>query len=173
MSTYRRFTRFSTAAKPPRIDQIPDGGICLSAFVMLSPPGKPNHVLMGKLNPGAPWEHLGALDRERAEANSKGWMLPSSHLILFESPQETATRILTEQLSINDQKLTGPYVFSEVYGPKNHWDLEFVFTGERDDVPKNDAWSELRFVDTNATKREDIVRSHEDVLAHAGRWEAG
>ncbi|MDG7016644.1 MAG: NUDIX hydrolase, partial [Nitrososphaerota archaeon] len=155
------------------IDQIPDGGICLSAFVMLSPPGKPNHVLMGKLNPGAPWEHLGALDRERAEANSKGWMLPSSHLILFESPQETATRILTEQLSINDQKLTGPYVFSEVYGPKNHWDLEFVFTGERDDVPKNDAWSELRFVDTNATKREDIVRSHEDVLAHAGRWEAG
>lgn len=170
MSTYRRFTHFSTSVRPPRINQIPDGGMCLSAFVVLSPPGKPGHVLMGRLSVDAPWEHLGALDRERAEASSRGWMLPSSHLILFESPQEAATRILTEQLSITDQKLTGPYVFSEAYGPKNHWDLEFVFTGEREGAPRSDAWSELRFVDTAAAKKEEMVRSHEDILAHIGRW---
>ena len=170
MSTYRRFTRFSTTTKPPRIDQIPDGGICLSAFVILSPPAKPNQVLMGKLNTSAPWEHLGALDKGRAETNSKGWMLPSSQLMLFESPQEAASRILIEQLSITDQKLAGPYVFSEVYGPQNHWDLEFIFTGDRGEVPRSDAWSELKFVDTDAVKKEDIVRSHEDILAHVGRW---
>lgn len=170
MSTYRKFTRFSTGAKPPRIDQIPDGGFCLSAFVVLSPPGKPGQVLLGRLNTGAPWEHLGALDKERAEKNSKGWMIPSSQLILFESPQEAASRILTEQLSITDQKLTGPYVFSEVYGPKNHWDIEYIFTGEREGVPKSDAWSELRFVDTSTAKKEDMARSHEDILAHVGKW---
>ena len=173
MSTYRRFTRFSTTTKPPRIDQIPDGGICLSAFVIFTPPGKHNQVLMGRLNPDAHWEHLGALGRERAEANSKGWMLPSSHLILFESPQEAASRILIEQLSITDQKLTGPYVFSEVSGPKNHWDLEFVFLGERAEVPKNDAWSELKFVDTDVVRKEEIVRSHEDILARVGKWNRG
>lgn len=128
---------------------------------------------MGRLNPDAPWEHLGALDRERAETHSKGWMLPSSQLILFESPEEAASRILTEQLSITDQKLTGPYVFSEVYGPRNHWDLEFIFVGERDEVPKNDAWSELKFVDSDAVKKEDIARSHEDILAHIGKWNRG
>jgi len=170
LSTYRRFTRFSTSSKPPRIDQVPDGGICLSAFVIFSLPGKPNQVLMGRLNPGANWEHLGALDRERAETNGKGWMLPSSHLVLFESPQEAASRILAEQLSITDQRLTGPYVFSDVYGPKNHWDLEFIFIGEREKVPKTDAWSELKFVHTNAVKKQDIARSHEDILAHVGMW---
>ncbi len=125
---------------------------------------------MGKLNPSAPWEHIGALDRARAETNSKGWMLPSSQLILFESPQEAASRILTEQLSVFDQKLIGPYVFSEVYGPKNHWDLEFIFTGETATVPKNDAWADLRFVDTSKARKEDIARSHEDILAHVGKW---
>jgi len=170
MSTFRRFTRFSTTSAAPRIDQIPDGGICLSSFVVLSPPGKPNEVLMGKLNPAAPWDHIGALDKERAETNSRGWMLPSSHLILFESPQEAAARILREQLSISDQKLTGPYVFSEVYGPKNHWDLEFIFTGEKESAPKTDSWSELKFVDTTKAKKEEFARSHEDILAHIGKW---
>ena len=170
MSTYRRFTRFSTTAKPPKVDQIPDGGICLSAFVVLSPPGRPNHVLMGRLNTNAPWEHIGALDKERAETNSKGWMLPSSHLILFESPQEAASRILMEQLSISDQKLTGPFTFSEVYGPKNHWDFHFIFTGEKKDVPKTDAWSQLKFVDLDATEKEEIARSHDDILALVGKW---
>ncbi len=170
MSTYRRFTAFSQSSKPPRIDLIPDGGVCLSAFVLLSPAGRPNEVLMGRLNPAAPWDHLGALDKERVDRHGTGWMLPSSHLILFESPQEAATRILTEQLSITDQKLTGPYVFSEVYGPKNHWDLEFIFTGEVVVLRKNDAWSELKFVDTASVKKEEIARSHEDILAHVGKW---
>ena len=97
-------------------------------------------------------------------------MLPSSHLVLLESPQEAAARILREQLSIPDQKLEGPLAFSEVYGPRNHWDFLFVFTGERDEVPGSDAWSERRFVDLDAAKKEDFARSHEDVLALAGRW---
>lgn len=170
MSADRSFARFSTFSKPPRTDHIPDGGMCLSAFVILSPGGRNNHVLMGRLNPDAPWGLMGALDRERAERCSEGWMLPSSHLVLLESPQEAAARILGEQLSIPGQKLDGPFTFSEVYGPRNHWDFHFVFTGERDEVPTSDAWSELRFVDLDTVKKEEIARSHEDVLALVGRW---
>ncbi len=81
MDTDRKFTRFSRTKTPPRIDEIPEGGFCLSAFLVVSKTGRPNHVLLGRLNPEAPWDYVGALDRERAERNSKGWMVPSSHLI--------------------------------------------------------------------------------------------
>jgi len=58
-----------------------------------------------------------------------------------------------------------------VYGPKNHWDLEFIFVGERDQVGQHPVWRELTFVDVNATPREEIARYHEDILAHVGRWD--
>jgi ADP-ribose pyrophosphatase YjhB (NUDIX family) len=149
---------------------IPDGGICLSTFLVISEIGSPERILMGHLDPAAPWDHIGALDPERAEVNSQGWMLPSSHLLIGESPEAAADRILKEQVGLPAMPLTGPAVFSEVYGPKNHWDLEFVFVGERDQVAEHPAWRELRFVDVSAVDREDIARYHEDILAHVGRW---
>src|SRR5205807_2273589 len=76
--------------------------------------GHPENILMGHLDPSAPWDHVGALDPERAEANSKGWMLPSSHLMIGESPQAAAERILKEQLGLPASPLKGPFVFSEV-----------------------------------------------------------
>src|SRR5205809_319399 len=111
-----------------------------------------------------------AVDPQRADANGKGWMLPSSHLMIGESPQTAAERILKEQLGLPASPLKGPFVFSEVYGPKNHWDLEFIFVGERDQVGQHPVWRELSFVDVNATPREEIARYHEDILAHVGRW---
>ncbi|MDV3294052.1 MAG: NUDIX hydrolase [Nitrososphaerales archaeon] len=170
MLSERPFTRFSRTSKPPRIEQIPDGGFCLSSFVILTRTGKPNEVLLGKLDVNGPWDRVGALDKERAERNSKGWMLPASQLIYGESPQEAAKRILSEQLGLHDQKLDGPLVFSEVYGPKNHWDLEFLFTGERAEVGPHAAWRELGFVDMRKLRKEDFARSHEDILAHLGNW---
>lgn len=150
--------------------EVPEGGMCLSAFLVLSRKGHPNEVLVGRLRPDAPWDHIGALDPARAEANSKGWMLPSSHLILGEGPVEAARRIMREQLGLKDLPVHGPLAFSEVYGSSNHWDLEFVFTGEIDTQPVHDAWRELAFVDLNRAGKEDFARSHEDILAHIGRW---
>jgi len=125
---------------------------------------------MGKLDPSGPWERIGGLDRERAERNSKGWMLPSSHILYGESPLDSARRISDEQLGLPDLRLHGPLVFSEVYGPKNHWDLEFVFSGERIEVKPHKAWRELKFFNPSKLRREDFSRSHEDILAHVGRW---
>jgi ADP-ribose pyrophosphatase YjhB (NUDIX family) len=168
--TERLFTRFSRTSAPPRISEIPEGGFCISSFVVLNRRGRPNEVLLGKLDARADWERIGGLDKDRAELNSKGWMLPGSQLLYGESPQDAAKRILTEMLGMSDQKLQGPAVFSEVYGPKNHWDIEFIFTGEREEAKPHAAWRELGFVDTTRLKQTDFVRSHQDVLANIGKW---
>lgn len=153
----------------------PEGGLCLSSFLILTE-GDSQRVLMGHLNPGARWDEIGALDAERARVHSRGWMLPSSHLMVFESPQEAALRILREQLGIQQLELSEPKVVSEVGTPKRfptlkwHWDLEFISRGRMagGSAPKHDAWSELQFVDLSRTGRQEIARSHDEVLESAG-----
>ncbi|MCI4352579.1 MAG: NUDIX hydrolase [Thermoplasmata archaeon] len=178
MTTDRRFCRFARSKEtdPFGMPEVPEDGLCLSAFVILSPEDDPSSVLMGHMNPAAPWDHLGAMDPGRVEAHRHGWMLPSSHLILQESPEEAARRVLAEQLELPPLPLEGPKVVSEV-GPsrryptrRGHWDLEFLFRGrvrERD-LPSPEAWTELRFVDLRTIRKMEIARSHDEVLASAG-----
>ena len=155
---------------------MPNGGLCLSAFLVLSDKENSNTVLMGRLNPEAPWDHIGALDESRIRMFKEGWMLPSSHLLIHESPQEAATRIEKEQLGLRDLRLAAPIVASEVYTSKrfpdrpDHWDFEFIFRGTvgRDEVSKFVAWKELKFIDPEKTPASGFARSHEDILAHAG-----
>jgi ADP-ribose pyrophosphatase YjhB (NUDIX family) len=178
MTNERRFAAFSRTAVLPRMNEIPEAGFCISAFIVLSKIGNPDEVVMGHLNPETDWNHIGALDHERAERNSKGWMLPSCHLLIEESPDDAARRILKEQLGVEDQKLMRPEVFSEAYSsgkvwetaPLNHWDLQFIFQGEISSLNQHPAWKDLAFVDLRATKKSDMARFHEDILAHVGRW---
>lgn len=103
-------------------------------------------------------------------------MLPSSHLLLHESPQDAASRIASEQLELRGLKLSDPKVVSEVYISKrfpdrpDHWDIEFIFKGTlgEDEVPKTEAWKELKFIEVDRTQKTEIARSHEDILEHAG-----
>ena len=171
MVTSRRFAHFKRNVAPPRMKEIPEGGFCISAFVIISKTNTPEQVLVGRINKKAPWDHIGALDPERVARHSKGWMLPSSALMIGESPKEAAERILKEQLGVADQPLGGPFVFSEVYGPTRHWDLEFLFLGQRDSTPSNKVWRELKFIDLTKTK-ENMARGHEDILAHIGKQKA-
>jgi hypothetical protein len=170
MITQRKFIHFRKDVVPPRMRDIPEGEFCISTFLIISKKGNPNHVLLGHIDKNASWDHLGALDSERVERHSKGWMLPSSALILGESPINAAERILSEQLGLSDQKLRGSLIFSEMYGPLNHWDLEFLYLGERDQSPGHPAWSDLRFVDLSTIREIDVARSHADILAHVGKW---
>ncbi len=131
---------------------------------------------MGHINPEAPWDHIGALDPSRVEVHRTGWMLPSSHLILRESPQSAAQRVLREQLEIENLELSEPKVVSEVYRPRRfpklpeHWDIELIFKGRlgKNEVPAPRAWTELKFIDLRVTSKTDIARSHEDILEYAG-----
>ncbi len=177
MATDRRFCRFNKLGDVPfGMPEVPEGGLCLSAFLVLTEHGHPDRVLMGHLDPSAPWDHIGALDPSRTAVHSKGWMLPSSHLIVNESPDEAARRIAAEQLERRDLAFGEPRVVSEVYAPRRfpelvrHWDLEFIFRGEWTGgaTPRAAAWKDLAFVDVSATPSSAIARSHEDILESAG-----
>ena len=178
MTTDRRFSRFSKSAATAAfsVTEIPDDGVCLSAFLIVTEARDSKKVLMGHMNPKAAWDHIGALDPSRVEAHSHGWMLPSSHLIFRESPVDAARRISREQLELPDLALSGPTVVSEVYTPRrfpgtaHHWDIEFLFRGQLGaaDVPHPTAWKELAFVDLRRTSKSEIARSHEDIIESSG-----
>ena len=155
---------------------LPEDGLCLSSFLLLSPEGRPGEVLVGRLDPSGPWAEIGALDPRRVRANAEGWMLPSCHLMHFESPDQAARRVLKEQLGLETLALGAPAVHSETYRPRRHpergmhWDLEFLYRGivPRTWTPHHPAWVELRFVDPSATPRAAFTRSHDEVLELAG-----
>ena len=151
------------------MNTVPQGGMCISAFLVISKKGEPGNVLMGRLNKNADWDHIGALDKKRVERFAAGWMLPSSHLILFETPEGAVRRILREQLGVRNQSLEGPLAFADTSGTSNHWDIGFIFNGEREAAPSSAAWDEIRFVDVAKLKRDEMVRSQLDVLAYAGK----
>ena len=92
MTTDRTFCRFNRAPETARfsITEIPKDACCISAFLVLQDSAESFRVLMGHLNPDAPWDHIGALDPERIAIHCQRWMLPASHLIYGESPKDAA-----------------------------------------------------------------------------------
>jgi len=176
--TTRRFTRFRRGPVPENSDasEVPDNGMCLSVFLILEDPKRDGAVLMGRLDPSAPWFEIGALGGARVSKVSDRWMLPSSQLMLFESPDDAARRIFREQLGSSPVALTGPAVFSDPSVRKGeedrdpHWDIHFVYRGRwpSSAVPHAAAWKHLEFVDVTRVKSFEIARSQGDVLELAG-----
>jgi ADP-ribose pyrophosphatase YjhB (NUDIX family) len=173
----RKFTRFAEGrTESDGYWPIPPDGLCLSSFLLLSLAHEPERVLVGKLDPAAPWTQIGALNTDRIRLNMDGWMLPSSHLQYYESPSAAAIRILREQLGLEGVPLDRPMVFSEAYrSPRHpdrarHWDLEFLYRGTVSTgwVPAHPAWKELRFIDPKATPRTEFTRAHDEILELAG-----
>ncbi len=175
MAEKRLFCRFNKYWDKSNlaIKEIPEGGFCLSAFVVLTKSTNKNEVLLGKINPIEKWAYVGALDQERAQTFSKGWMIPSSHLIFGEDPKDAANRILREQLKLENIQLKGPIVISFQYASSRapqytHWDIEFIFTGNLNEINKNELWNELTFVNINSVSKKDFARGHEDILESIG-----
>ncbi|MGI0150875.1 MAG: NUDIX domain-containing protein, partial [Thermoplasmata archaeon] len=150
----RRFQRLRREADPARgVEGVVRDGMCLSAFVLLGRAGSAGEVLLGRIDPSAPWDRLGGLSAERVRSIGEAWMLPSSHLIEYEAPVEAARRVAREQLELPALPLRGPEVFSEAYHrpgtepEEHHWDLHFVFRGDWPGGPSARAapFRELRF----------------------------
>lgn len=178
METDRRFCRFSRSADRNALGLQwgEDDGFCLSSFVIVTSQDDPRRVLVGKMNPDGPWDHAGGLDADRVRVHMNGWMLPACQLLLRESPDAAAHRILAEMLGGIAVPLEPPRVVSEVYAPRrnpnaqHHWDLSFLYRGRwagpAPVVPE--LWRELRFVDVRSTPRSEFARSHEEVLDLVG-----
>jgi hypothetical protein len=179
-STARRFARLARAPPADRFGlfPLPDDGFCLSTFLVLHAPRRRGEILLGRVNPKGPWAEVGALDDDRLRALSDRWILPASQLLFFESPEESARRIATEQLRRDDIKLPAPLVFSESYvrgrgtSADPHWDLHFVFKSEWPGGDLSESlgslWSELAFVPVKSTPTTAFGRAHGDILALAG-----
>ena len=174
MAGERRFADFYEDALPFQMSSVPEGGMCLSVFLVIWKEDI-HHVLLGKVNKAYDWIKAGALSKESTTRITQRWMLPSSHLLLYESPKDASQRVLKEQLGLDAQELEGPFVFSEVYDApkyeiKNHWDMEFVFTGKvqsGNDI-RHPAWSELKFLDVRKIQDNEFARSHQDILVEIG-----
>jgi ADP-ribose pyrophosphatase YjhB (NUDIX family) len=154
----------------------PEGGLCLSAYLVLRPRSQPESVLLGRPDPSVDWEPLAALQTVHLQDVGERWILPASHLIEFESPSDAAHRVLREQLGLTEFDVPKPEVFTESYtstlDPEagTHWDFQFVFRGEWPDArpPRALVWKELAFRPARDISRSEIARGHADVLALAG-----
>lgn len=173
----RRFTRFSPTGLPADgYSPMPKDGLCLSSFVLVAPRGRPQEVLVGRIDPSADWGTIGGLDPGRVRSIGDRWMLPSSQLVFFESPHDAARRILREQLGTSAISPGEPRVVSETYQSRRHpeqtqhWDLHFIYRSEWPETspPHHPAWRELTFLDPATTPRAKFARSHEDILELAG-----
>lgn len=176
MTGERRFARLRNDVRAG-YSTIPGDGMCLSAYLVLRSATSPRQVVLGKVNPSGPWWEVAAIDEERLRSLGERWVLPATHLLLFEGPQEAARRIATEMLGRPTLNVGLPRVFSESYGRGEagvdpHWDLQFVFsapwTGPPPEEAKGALWKELRFVDVEKTPASSFGRGHGDVLALAG-----
>lgn len=178
-SPERRFARLRDAPGDPRgFAPLPDDGMCLSVYVLLSPADRPGRVLLGRPNPDGPWGSIGAMDRRRVEAID-AWMLPACHLQMFEAPHASAQRIVREQLGLARLALDGPEVYSEAYHRGGatrdpHWDLQFVYSGTLATLPPGapNAWHQLEFLDVGPLPDSAFARGHGDILRLAGRRRA-
>jgi hypothetical protein len=172
--TNRRFANFGLDVPYFGMREVPQGDLCLSVFLVLSKDNNQNEVLMGKVNREYDnWPEIGAINEERAQRYSSGWILPSRHLILLESPQEAAKTVLKEQLGLDHVELSGPKLITEVYdierlGLKDHWDFDFVFRGAISEAPRHPAWTELKFVDVSSSPDAEFARNHQDILVYTG-----
>lgn len=173
----RRFARFRSGEAGPShgYEALPNDGLCLSVFLIVRPKGRPAEVLLGRVNPDAEWGELGALSKDRLGRISGKWMLPSSHLLLFESPADAAMRIAHEQLEMKSvEPARAPMVFSEAYARPGstgdpHWDLHFVYNIEWPGAPPTSShWSALEFKEVAKTHRTDFARAHDEILDMIG-----
>lgn len=162
-----RFLWFSPKAPPQGHREVPEGGFCVSAFLVVR--DERGRVLAGRYAPDHPELELRTgMDAARRHKYARGFTLPARHLRLGESPEETARSIARDLAPVDIDALRLVRAWAEsydldTYPGRTHHDLMFGFAAQARGEPRVPPWyAELRFV------REDEVawaRGHDDVLA--------
>ncbi len=168
--------RPSPGPEDPVYSDVPDDGLCLNVFLLVADAADAGRVLLGRLDPAAPWKKIGGMSEARIRSTTGRWMLPSRQLFRFEAPDDAARSILREQLELPAIPVAGPSVTSEAWqrpqpvGTGLHWDLSFLYraTWPAGQEVRATPWQELAFLDPRKLQPKDVGRSHLDVLALAG-----
>jgi len=153
-------------------EHTPKGGVCLSSFVIVR---KGDSVLMGIPKASKAWPEKGGYPKfaaKRLEKN-RSWLLPSTPLLMEESPDEAANRVVHEWAGLEGQpRFTGIQSHTHDSGRVegyNHWDICFLYEMKANALPDKKAWwSEVRFIPISEVRKLKIGRGHRDVLEMAG-----
>ncbi len=151
---------------------MPDAGFCASSFVVIRNGSK---VLAGIPKNHRKWRNEWAPNwlvytKESLEDEYRFWRLPASYLYEGENPDDTAWRVLRDQLHVGGARLGSPshYAFhdpSSWYPGRKHYDLCFVYEA-RGSLPKAIPawWRRLEFVEVRTLRREDLGSSMHDLM---------
>jgi ADP-ribose pyrophosphatase YjhB (NUDIX family) len=153
----------------------PEAGLCLSAFVISR---RRNSILLFRPHAHDAWETKGAFPKRGAAELAKegAWLLPATHLLMEESPDHAARRIVREWaglkgtprlLMVQSHTRPGGFLGKRLSG--NHWDICFVYELTTGNEPRAKPWwSEARYVPIPRISRMKLGRGHLDILREAG-----
>lgn len=159
---------------PRRLVHTPEAGVCLSAFVVAR---RGNSILIGRPHAHDAWPVKGGYPKRQASELERQavWLLPATHLLMEESPDRAAKRIVREWAGLEGtprlvmvQSHLRPI---RLWNPKlrgNHWDICFVYElCPRGPINLKPWWSEMRFAPISAFRNINLGRGHRDVLEEA------
>lgn len=154
---------------------VPEGGFCLSTFLLVEREGRILAGRMGKTHAERWTEqwapNLAFYEGERREGLFAGWRFPATYLRTGEDPRDAAQRVWADQLGLDGHaKLPEPTVVSEAGSSRRrptaqHWDVLFLFRTEGpplDAVPEH--WAELDYRTPEALLDEELVMLHGELV---------
>ncbi len=163
-----RFVRYGPS---PRYG-LPEAGFCASSFVLVR---RGTKVLAGMPKGHPRWTKEWAPNwlvyaKDRVQDEYRSWRLPASYLYEGESPDETAWRVLKDQLGLRAARPDAPscYAFydpSSWYPGHRHYDLCFVYE-VRSDAPKRIPawWDRLEFVTLASLRKQELGSGMSDLV---------
>lgn len=154
---------------------VPEAGVCLSTFIIAT---RRNSILLFRPHAHDAWETKGAFPKSRAAELAKqgAWLLPATHLLMGESPDHAALRIVREWaglkgkprfLMVQSHTRPGGFLGRKLRG--KHWDVCFIYEIAARAKPKaRPWWSEARYVPIQGISSMKMGRGHLDILKEAG-----
>jgi ADP-ribose pyrophosphatase YjhB (NUDIX family) len=173
LPTRKRWARLGPNT-PSWLIHVPESGVCLSAFVICR---RDESILLARPHAHEAWPTKGGFPkRHAAELEREGtWILPATHLKMWESPNRGAVRIAREWAGLKGtphflmvQSHLRPSRVKKGSGEK-HWDICFVYEMKTKELPRlKPWWAEMRFVKLKEIRQMDLGRGHKDILREAG-----
>jgi len=160
---------------PRPLVHTPKAGVCLSTFVIAK---QRNSILLFRPRAHDAWETKGAFPKGWAAELAKegAWLLPATHLLMGESPDHAARRIVREWaglkgtprfLMVQSHTRRGGFLNKKLKG--KHWDICFVYELTAGTGPKAKPWwSEAHYFPIPKISRMHLGRGHLDILKEAG-----